>query len=164
VSSVNRYSIALRRIFLPTVTFLVFACSPIIPPGGQEEVPAQPVGTQASNSSTSEGNEIQMTPTLPTSTETNMQSLVEKARADLAQRLGISKDEINVVEANSVVWPDGSLGCPEQGMQYAQVLTPGYLIRLRYQEQQFEYHASRGTTIVYCEDPAPPVPGTPADT
>jgi hypothetical protein len=78
--------------------------------------------------------------------------------------LSILAAEISLLEATAVVWPDASLGCPQEGMVYAQVLTPGYLIRLQSGNQEFEYHASRGTTIIYCENPSPPVPGTPTDT
>lgn len=92
-----------------------------------------------------------------------LQNLIDKASADLANRLSIQIVEITVVEATAVVWPDGSLGCPEEGMVYAQVLTPGYLIRLQSGDQEFEYHASRGTEVVYCENPMPPVEGTPGD-
>jgi hypothetical protein len=97
-------------------------------------------------------------------TEAGMQNLIDKAMADLAQRLAVSMNEIVLLEAESVTWPDGSLGCPQEGMLYAQVLTPGYLIRLQWGGQEFEYHASRGTTVIFCENPTPPVPGTPADT
>lgn len=100
-------------------------------------------------------------PTIPS--EAGMQDLINKAMTDLAQRLAISVDEIILLEAKSVVWPDGSLGCPEEGMQYAQVLTPGYLIRLQSGDQEYEYHASKGTTVIYCENPTSPVPGTPDD-
>ena len=96
-------------------------------------------------------------------TEASMQNLINKAMADLAQRLAVSLNEIVLLEATSVVWPDASLGCPQEGMEYAQVLTPGYLFRLKSGDQEFEYHASRGTSIVYCENPTPPVPGTPPD-
>lgn len=96
--------------------------------------------------------------------EAGMQNLIDKAIADLAQRLAVPRNEIDLLEATSVVWPDGSLGCPQEGMLYAQVLTPGYLIRLQWGEQEFEYHASRGTTVIFCENPNLPVPGTPADT
>ena len=30
-----------------------------------------------------------------------------------------------------MTWPDASLGCPQEGMMYAQVLTPGYLVVIR---------------------------------
>ena len=104
-----------------------------------------------------------MTPSLPGSSDPGLKNLVDKAMADLAQRLAVSAEEIVLLEATGVTWPDGSLGCPQEGMAYAQVLTPGYLIRLRSGDQEFEYHASRGTEVVYCENPMPPVEGTPGD-
>lgn len=104
-----------------------------------------------------------MTPTLPLPADAGLQALIEKARTDLAQRLSIPAGDIVVLQAENVTWPDGSLGCPQEGMEYAQVLTPGYLIRLSFGNQEFEYHASRGTTVIYCENPSPPVSGTPPD-
>jgi len=93
----------------------------------------------------------------------SLDTLIEKAKEDLAGRLSISPSQITLVEATEVMWPDSSLGCPQPGMEYAQILTPGYLIRLSFGEQKYEFHASRGTTVIYCEDPAPPVPGTPGN-
>ena len=104
-----------------------------------------------------------MTPFPPPPADAGMQSLIKKAKADLARRLAISTDEIVLLQAESVTWPDASMGCPQEGMGYAQVLTPGYLIRLASGGQEFEYHASRGTEVVYCENPMPPVEGTPGD-
>lgn len=111
-----------------------------------------------------QGDTTQMTPSLPTPADGGLQSLIETAKADLAQRLAVSVNEIILVEATSVVWPDASLGCPQEGMAYAQVLTPGYLIRLESGNKEFEYHASKGTFITYCENPSPPIPGTPENT
>jgi hypothetical protein len=102
--------------------------------------------------------ETQMTPT-----DVSLENLIERAKEELAQRLTVPVSDIVFLEAESVTWPDGSLGCPQEGMVYAQVLTPGYLIRLQSGDQEFEYHASRGTTIFYCENPTSPVPGTPGD-
>ncbi len=105
-----------------------------------------------------------MNPFLPTPFASGLESLIEKAKEDLAQRLSSPVTQINLVEATAVVWPDASLGCPQEGMAYAQVLTPGYLILLELGNKEFEYHSSRDTYIVYCENPIPPVPGTPVDT
>lgn len=104
-----------------------------------------------------------MTPSLPTPADSGLQNLIDKATADLAQRLTISANEIILLEAMSVVWPDSSLGCPQEGMAYAQVLTPGYLIRLEYAGNKFEYHAGKDASITYCTNPTPPVQGTPGD-
>ena len=127
------------------------------------------LGCQADSMETSPDTERTANPTsdsssTPIPTEADMQNLINQAMADLAGRLGVDVNEIILLEMTSVVWPDGSLGCPREGMVYAQVLTPGYLIRLQSGDQIFEYHASRGTTVIFCENPSPPVPGTPADT
>jgi hypothetical protein len=103
------------------------------------------------------------TMTSPTPDVPGMESLIEMAKNDLAQRLSISVGEISLVEARSVVWPDSSLGCPQAGIMYAQVLTPGFLILLEHGGVITEYHANRGNYVVACENPSPPVPGIPSD-
>ena len=101
------------------------------------------------------------TPTAPAST--GLPDLAAQARADLARRLSISDDQITLLESTPVTWPDASLGCPQPGMMYAQVLTPGYLIRLQVGDRVYEYHAGRATTVIYCEQPSPPITGAPSD-
>lgn len=88
---------------------------------------------------------------------------VEQARDDLAQRSGMPPDQIVVSSVQAVTWPDSSLGCPQPGMAYAQVLTPGYLILLEAGGKVYEYHAGRNSNVFYCADPEPPVPGVPGD-
>ncbi len=105
-----------------------------------------------------------MTPSPSTPTASGLQNLIEKAKENLAQRLSISVTQISLVEATEVVWPDSSLGCPQEGMAYAQVLTPGYLILLEYSGTTFEYHASKGNYVITCVNPSPPFPGTPDNT
>jgi hypothetical protein len=103
-----------------------------------------------------QGNDSQMTPSAPA-----LQNLIEKAKDDLTKRLSITATEINVAKAAEVTWPDSSLGCPQEGMLYAQILTPGYLILLEYANNLYEYHAGRGSAVIYCTNPTPPLPDTP---
>ena len=100
----------------------------------------------------------------PLPVDAGLSNLIEKAKTDLANRLAVSTNEINLTEAMSVTWPDSSLGCPQEGMFYAQVLTAGYLILLEQGGTTYEYHASSGDTIVTCDNPSPPVPGSPGNT
>jgi len=68
----------------------------------------------------------------------------------LARRLDVSIQQIEVLSAEYVEWPDASLGCPQPGMMYAQVITPGYRIILSASGENYEYHTSlRG--VVLCE-------------
>ncbi|MBI5943986.1 MAG: hypothetical protein HY864_06430 [Chloroflexi bacterium] len=105
-----------------------------------------------------------MNPILSTPSAAGQESLVDLAKQDLAQRLSIPAGDISVVDAREVTWSDGSLGCPQSGMMYAQVLTPGYLIKLVYDGREFEYHAGKDKALSYCKNPIPPVEGAPVDT
>ena len=106
-----------------------------------------------------QGDNSQMTPSVP-----GLQGLIEKAKEDLAKRLSITLVDIIVAEAAGVIWPDSSLGCPQKGMAYAEVLTPGYLILLEYANIKYEYHAGKGPDVIFCTNPTPPVPGAPGNT
>jgi len=79
--------------------------------------------------------------------------LVNTAIQDLAQRLCVGIDEITVVHYEEVDWPDVSLGCPQPGIDYAQVITPGYQIVLTLDEKGFNYHADKAGIILLCENP-----------
>jgi len=67
--------------------------------------------------------------------------VVDLAKNDLSQRLNISVEEIQLVKEEAVEWPDTSLGYPEKGMMYAQVITPGFRITLKAQDKLYEYHS-----------------------
>lgn len=75
------------------------------------------------------------------------QPLVDLAKADLAQRLNVRVDDIQVQSVEEVQFPDSSLGVPEPGKMYLTVITPGYIIRLVVGGQTYEYHGS-GNYIV----------------
>ena len=65
---------------------------------------------------------------------------VERAVYQLARELGIDYSMIRVISFEKTTWPDSSLGCPQPGEVYLQVLTAGYLIRLSVNELDFELH------------------------
>lgn len=90
-----------------------------------------------------------------------VQSLIELSKADLASRLSINPANITVVKAIAVSWSDSSLGCPQEGMYYMQVLTPGFQIILKADEMEYSYHADLESDPFYCQNPSLPVPGGP---
>jgi hypothetical protein len=99
----------------------------------------------------------QMTPPLSISTPSGLESLIEKAKEDLAQRLSISVTQVSLVESIEVEWSDSSLDCPQPGMEYLQVITPGYRILLEVNGTNYEYHSNRDAYIVYCDNANPPI-------
>ncbi len=75
-------------------------------------------------------------------------SIEEQAREALADWLGISSEEIEIVEVEEVEWPDASLGCPQPGMVYAQVITPGLRVMMRVKDEVYEYHSGGGHGVL----------------
>ena len=98
-----------------------------------------------------------MSPSMPTPADTGLQNLIERTKEDLASRLSISIDAIEVSEVVDVEWSDSSLDCPQPGMSYLPVITPGYRIILRANDQLYEYHSNRDTYFVFCENRIPPI-------
>jgi hypothetical protein len=145
------------------LTSLLLGCSQITPPDTQAaETASSSVTTQLAETQQvpilpTEGDATQMTQPVPTVSDPRLQGLIETAKEDLAQRLSISVTQINVVQAIEVEWSDASLDCPQPGMDYIQVLTPGYRILLEAGGQEYEYHSNRDTYVVYCQDPIPPI-------
>lgn len=97
----------------------------------------------------------QMTPATPA--DPRLQDLIERTKDDLANRLNRTKEEISLIEVTEVEWSDSSLDCPQPGMEYLQVITPGYRILLQANNQLYEYHSNQDTYFVYCEDGVPPI-------
>jgi hypothetical protein len=112
------------------------------------------------------GDKPQMNPTLPTPSAPGLEGLIETAKQDLAQRLSIQTSDIVLVDAKEVVWPDGSLGCPQPGMMNIQVLTPGYFIQLEVNGKYYIYHTNKTDRIVRCKNDLGDLefPATPSNT
>jgi hypothetical protein len=77
--------------------------------------------------------------------------LIRLAKEDLAKRKDLHIEEIEFVDFESVIWPDGSLGCPRPGVAYTQVQQEGYLIHLRHAGHIFAYHGSGDHPPYLCE-------------
>ena len=92
-------------------------------------------------SSTSPANDI----------DPGLQPYIDLAIADLAGRLQVESGAITTRSAVLTVWPDASLGCPQPGMQYAQVQTDGSQILLEVDGVVYAYHAGGDTTPFLCD-------------
>jgi hypothetical protein len=78
--------------------------------------------------------------------------VVATASEYLASELEISSQGVEPVLVESVEWSDASLGCPEPGKSYAQVITPGYRIVLRVGEKEYELHTDGDIQrVVICD-------------
>lgn len=83
---------------------------------------------------------------------------VSQAVDDLATMLGIAPSTVDIVSVEMVIWPDGSLGCPQPGMAYTQVQQDGLRIRLAADGVIYEYHSGGRRAPFLCKDPTEPAP------
>lgn len=91
-------------------------------------------------------------------------ALLNAALADLSARAGetITLDDLSLWRWSQSNYPDTSLGCPQAGQSYAQVLTNGYQFVFTLNGATFDYRASAdGRTLFLCSGPAV-VPAAPA--
>ncbi len=93
--------------------------------------------------------------------ESGANFLIDLAVDDLAARLNISREAIELVRFEEVTWPDGALGCPQPGMAYIQVLVDGAFIQLRADGNLYNYHSGGGRGPFLCEQSLT-LKGTPA--
>jgi hypothetical protein len=89
------------------------------------------------------------TPTEPTTTpEIYMplpaeQRAFETVRAKLAGDLGVDPLLVTLVDVIPVDWPDSCLGLPALGEMCAQVVTPGFRVRVQEGMVVFEFHTDQ---------------------
>jgi hypothetical protein len=79
--------------------------------------------------------------------ESNHSPIVGQALADLAARLSVEVASIQVLSVEDIEWRDSSLGVPQAGQMYAQVITPGYRITLQMGGKRYRYHADERRVI-----------------
>jgi hypothetical protein len=93
-----------------------------------------------------------------------LQPLIDVVLQDMSAQMGLAPPDVEVLEARAVVWPDGSLGCPQPGMAYIQVQIEGALVRVRVGDKAYEYHSGGRRPPFLCTTPAPRTPpGEPPD-
>lgn len=74
--------------------------------------------------------------------EFNQQQAIDRARRDLVQRLSLSENEITLESVDPADFPDAALGAPSEDEMSAQVITPGWRIRLQANGKTYEYRVS----------------------
>ncbi|HEY3063625.1 MAG TPA: hypothetical protein VGL99_32030 [Chloroflexota bacterium] len=125
-------------------TLLLSACAVAAPGSAPTSTPPTSVPTVANTPAAAQP------PVTSPSPQTN--PAVEAALAAAATRLGVARADLRVDRAEAREWPDASLGCPQPGVLYAQVLTPGYLVVISAAGKQLEYHTDQRSKVVLCQE------------
>ncbi len=82
---------------------------------------------------------------------------IEEAIKALSREIGVPPGTIALVEAMPVQWNDSSLGCPQPGTAYLQVITPGYLVTLSAGETTYRVHTDLAGSAVVCFNEGDPI-------
>lgn len=73
------------------------------------------------------------------------------ARKLLAAELNIDEGDLTLDSSQGVEWSDASLGCPQEGYAYAQVITPGYRLTFGLGGASYAVHTNAdGSHMVIC--------------
>ncbi|MGD8603756.1 MAG: hypothetical protein PVF49_04200 [Anaerolineales bacterium] len=138
----------MRKILFLLIALLVASCSTSESMAGESTEITSPTSEAISQ---------------PLPTEYAGIGMVELAVRDLAFRTQQELNDIGVISIESVEWPDSGLGCPMPGVDYAQVLTPGYRITLKADGQLYTYHTNTEQSLVLCQDGVPELPTIPVN-
>ena len=77
--------------------------------------------------------------------------------------MGVDAQDVELVRVEEVEWRDSSLGCPEEGMSYLPIITPGYRVVLVAGGDTHAVHVG-GNSAVVCATAAEPVTAPPSST
>lgn len=132
---------------LAPILIIVFITAAIISVGGyfvyQNQTKSPPTPQQTTQSSPK--------PAASTTPSAELPKPVELAKQDLAKTLRIDSSQITILSVEEIMWSNGSLGCPEPGMVYIQVIIPGYKTIFSYNQKTYEYHTDKNNGFVTCQ-------------
>lgn len=91
------------------------------------------------------------------------QEILDNLMADMATRAEADLNEFTIRRAEQVVFPDGSLGCPEPGQAYTMALVNGYVVEIEVDGDVYDYRITDKGFFKLCESKRRfvPVEGTP---
>ena len=82
-------------------------------------------------------------------------SVLDPILADAATRSGVAVDQLVVGTSLSITWSDSSLGCPEPGQAYTQVILEGYRVSIKAGTTTYDYRGAGMSGFKLCKS----VPG-----
>jgi hypothetical protein len=113
----------------------------IEPTSTSAPVPSQPPTATATPSSP---------PPPPSPTIALLPAPVQAALDLAAETYAVPPEQITVLSFTERPWPSTALGCPQPGISYAQIVTPGYQVELDIAGRRLTYHTDMQTTVINC--------------
>ena len=135
-------------VLVSVLALLAVACAVPADSGGDTTTTAAPPATMPTTIELEES--VSSTPTV----DPNLVPTAVAARVDLASRLDVSENDIEITSLAVGTWNDGSLGCPQEGMTYTQALVEGIRVTLVHDGSEYSYHLGGSGEVFLCVEPA----------
>ena len=78
------------------------------------------------------------------------QGILDPILKEAATLAKVDRAQLVIARAESVVWNDGSLGCPEPGMMYIQALLNGYWVVIEAAGQNYDFRVGNRGSFILC--------------
>ena len=79
-----------------------------------------------------------------------LENLIQIVINDLADRISVEPEQVELIDITEETWQDTSLDCPQPGVMYTPIIDPGYRIILQGIDILYEYHTDSNNLVVYC--------------
>ena len=70
--------------------------------------------------------------------------------SEAAKLAKVSAEQVVIVRAESALWNDGSLGCPEPGMVYTQAVVNGYWVVIKAAGETYDFRVGPRGSFRLC--------------
>lgn len=120
----------------------------VVAPGG--EIDEIILGNGSSEADNSLGTQLNVTPPSP-----ELSALYSAVAMALSRETDVPVDEISLVSAAPMTWPNAGLGCPDPERMYAEVLVDGLLVKMQAGNRTFDVHTNGLQAFVLCRDGQP---------
>ncbi len=77
---------------------------------------------------------------------------IEQIITAASEEENLETDAIKIIRAESVIWRDGSLGCPKPGQMYTMAHVEGYWVVLEVGDRQFDYRVTSSGQFLRCKN------------
>ena len=78
------------------------------------------------------------------------QRILDPIIKEAASLANVTREQLVIVRAQSVVWNDGSLGCPEPGQMYTEALVNGYWVVIEAAGQTYDFRVDHKGNFRLC--------------
>jgi len=81
-----------------------------------------------------------------------IEKLTTDAKRDLAAKIFVKAEDIQISSVTPVTWPDTSLGCSKPGKKYKTQKIKGFRFVLENRGREYSYHADRDQRVFACPE------------